>query len=585
MRRVFPPGIGILIVLSSFAALADAIPNWTAPGTWKPVAGSSAGTAKTALATTYHALPFIPVTPCRMADTRASSGFPAGYGPPSLPGVHAQRNFTIGGRCGIPAGAEAVSVNVTVWAPVTRGDLRLFPAGDPTPTVATLNWEAGIQALANAAVVPLGIGWAVTVQVDGPGTVDLIVDVNGYYGTYVKDSLTGNLFISTDKAGDGAIVGNNSNGTGFGVMGTNYGSGKGVYGYCNGPGTGVYGFADFGPGVAGASSTSWGVQADSSASDALVAKGGRDGIFSQGARHGTVARSTGTVGVLYGVDGSSASTNFDSAGVRGTDGTGGPGAGSVTGYATAGVRGESKLGFGVLGISNLAGVQGTLVNASGAGLASGFLGTTFGTANDSATGPWGIFAAGNFGAFGAKHFVEPHGTDPSRVIVYSSLEGREVGTYFRGTTQASEGRAVIPVPADFRMVTDEDGLTVQLTPLGAFAQMYVEFQSLEEITIRSSRDVRFHYLVQGVRRAFRNFEPVGRGDEFMPRSADARIPAYLTEEARRRLVQNGTYHENGTVNMQTAERMGWARTWREEERVRQQAVSHEPEAPLQSPKQ
>ncbi len=126
-------------------------------------------------------LQYYAVTPCRLVDTRAGSGFPSGYGPPSMPGNHTQRNFTVTTKCGIPTTASAVSFNFTVWAPTTRGDIRVFPVGVATPTVSTLNWEANILALANAAYVPLGTGGAITVQVDGTGTIDLIVDVNGYF--------------------------------------------------------------------------------------------------------------------------------------------------------------------------------------------------------------------------------------------------------------------------------------------------------------------------------------------------------------------------------------------------------------------
>ncbi|HMF07963.1 MAG TPA: hypothetical protein VKJ00_02430, partial [Thermoanaerobaculia bacterium] len=79
--------------------------------------------------------------------------------------------------------------------------------------------------------------------------------------------------------------------------------------------------------------------------------------------------------------------------------------------------------------------------------------------------------------------------------------------------------------------------------------------------VLSSRDVAFDYLVHGVRRAFRNFQPIGEGRDFMPRSADERMPAYLTEEARGRLIANGTYNEDGTVNRATAERLGWTKIW------------------------
>ncbi len=123
---------------------------------------------------------FYTIAPCRIIDTRAGSGFPAGYGPPSIAGG-AQRTFVLAGECGIPADAQAVSANATIWAPVTLGDLRAFPAGSATPTVSMLNWEANILALANAGILQLGAGGAITVQVDGTGTVDLILDVNGYF--------------------------------------------------------------------------------------------------------------------------------------------------------------------------------------------------------------------------------------------------------------------------------------------------------------------------------------------------------------------------------------------------------------------
>ncbi len=171
-----------VVVLIAPAAQSDPIPNWPAPPTWTPTGGAASAKAgpKTALATTYQAVPLIPLTPCRLADTRAGSGFPAGYGPPSIAGG-GQRTFTITGQCGIPAGANAVSFNFTIWAPVTRGDLRVWPAGGPAPLVSTVNWEANILAIANAAVVPLSGGGQITVQVDGTGTIDLFFDVTGYF--------------------------------------------------------------------------------------------------------------------------------------------------------------------------------------------------------------------------------------------------------------------------------------------------------------------------------------------------------------------------------------------------------------------
>jgi hypothetical protein len=124
-----------------------------------------------------------------------------------MPGAHAQRSFTITGPCGIPGDAQAVSFNFTVWAPVTRGDIRVFPAGGGAPTVATMLWEANILGISNAAIVPLGTGGAITVQVDGPGTIDLIVDVNGYYSPLgVVNSVNGLTGAVTLAGGGGTTV-------------------------------------------------------------------------------------------------------------------------------------------------------------------------------------------------------------------------------------------------------------------------------------------------------------------------------------------------------------------------------------------
>lgn len=176
-----------------------------------------------------------------------------------------------------------------------------------------------------------------------------------------------------------------------------------------------------------------------------------------------------------------------------------------------------------------------------------------------------MFAIGNSGATGTKNFVEPDPNDPTKVILYASLEGPEVGTYFRGTAEVVNHQAIIDVPEDFRIVTDDNGLTVQLTPIGASSNLYVESRDLNQIVVRASRDVTFDYLVQGVRRAFKDFRPVRIGYEFMPRSPADTLQPYLTEEARRRLIANGTYNPDGTVNMRTAERVGWTKIWADRE--------------------
>jgi len=192
------------------------------------------------------------------------------------------------------------------------------------------------------------------------------------------------------------------------------------------------------------------------------------------------------------------------------------------------------------------------------GLVYGVLGTAV-----SPSG-YGVWFTGNFGGTGTKSFVEPHPTDPTLVVNYVALEGPEAGTYFRGTARTVRQEAVIQVPEDFRIVTAEEGLTVQLTPVGELTTMAVVRENLNEIHVRSLRDVRFHYLVQGVRKAYRNHQPIAATLEYMPRSAEDRMPEGLSEEAKQRLIANGSYNPDGTVNMDTAQRVGWTKIWEEQ---------------------
>jgi glucose/arabinose dehydrogenase len=119
---------------------------------------------------------FHTLTPCRVADTRNAAG---PYGGPALI-ANTTRTFTMTGRCGIPATARAVSLNVTVTQPTALGDLRLFPGGAQLPGTSTINFNAG-QTRANNALLPLNTAGDLSVRCVMPtGSVHLVLDVNGY---------------------------------------------------------------------------------------------------------------------------------------------------------------------------------------------------------------------------------------------------------------------------------------------------------------------------------------------------------------------------------------------------------------------
>jgi hypothetical protein len=117
---------------------------------------------------------FVPVTPCRIADTRNPNG---PFGGPSLAGG-SSRAFPIpSSACGIPATARAYSLNVTVVPKGTLGFLTMFPCGQPPPLASTLNSDGRVKAA--AAIVPAGTDGAVCAF--PTDDTDFILDVNGYF--------------------------------------------------------------------------------------------------------------------------------------------------------------------------------------------------------------------------------------------------------------------------------------------------------------------------------------------------------------------------------------------------------------------
>ncbi len=120
---------------------------------------------------------FVPVTPCRIVDTRFGS-YP--FGLPAL-AASATRDFPIlDSQCGISATAQAYSLNVTVMPHGPLAYLTIWPAGMDQPFVSTLNSFDG-SVTSNAAIVPAGQNGAVSVYVTGD--TDLILDINGYFDT------------------------------------------------------------------------------------------------------------------------------------------------------------------------------------------------------------------------------------------------------------------------------------------------------------------------------------------------------------------------------------------------------------------
>jgi len=121
------------------------------------------------------ALSFIPVTPCRVTDTRNPVG---PFGGPVFP-AGGQRAFHVpSSSCAIPATAKAYSLNVTVVPEEPLSYLTIWPSAQAQAFVSTLNAPAA-QIVANAAIVPADANGSISVFVTD--RTHVIIDINGYF--------------------------------------------------------------------------------------------------------------------------------------------------------------------------------------------------------------------------------------------------------------------------------------------------------------------------------------------------------------------------------------------------------------------
>ena len=125
------------------------------------------------VASRYH-----PLASCRLLDTRQAAG-PLG-GPAVAAG--ARRLLPLGGACGVPPGARAISANVTAVASGAAGSFVLWAGDRDLPGTTNLSFAAG-RTRANNAVIELARDGTRTVWVrnGSAAAAHLVLDVNGYF--------------------------------------------------------------------------------------------------------------------------------------------------------------------------------------------------------------------------------------------------------------------------------------------------------------------------------------------------------------------------------------------------------------------
>lgn len=154
--------------------------RWTAVGL---VAATLCGGGQllTASAASTQASSFVPITPCRLFDTRPGVD---NIGPRATPlgpeETLVARVWGTNGNCTIPAGASGVSLGVVILNPTAGSFLTVFPADATRPLSSNVNWQPGQAPTPNAVTAALSADGRLGLY-NLAGTVDLLVDVVGYY--------------------------------------------------------------------------------------------------------------------------------------------------------------------------------------------------------------------------------------------------------------------------------------------------------------------------------------------------------------------------------------------------------------------
>ena len=117
---------------------------------------------------------FHPLAPVRILDSRDGTG-----GSSSAWGPWSTRTVAVAGAGGVPAGAKAVVLNVTVTDTTAPSYLTVWPTGQPQPTASNLNWPAG-DTRPNLVVAKIGAGGTISIF-NLLGTTNVIADVQGWF--------------------------------------------------------------------------------------------------------------------------------------------------------------------------------------------------------------------------------------------------------------------------------------------------------------------------------------------------------------------------------------------------------------------
>lgn len=159
----------------------------------QPQVGNGAGPTPRAGAASPTESTFVPIVPCRIANTQ--NGQPLGVGELRGFAMHGDTRPQGGAAaCGIPTYATALEINVTAVRSEGNGYLRLGPTDAATPNATFLNYTSGVN-LSNAGTVAVESGAGLNLQVRAfVRPTHVVIDVLGYY--------VSELFALVDEGGN-----------------------------------------------------------------------------------------------------------------------------------------------------------------------------------------------------------------------------------------------------------------------------------------------------------------------------------------------------------------------------------------------
>jgi hypothetical protein len=162
--------------------------RWSAIGAAIAVAVGAGGlmSASASISSGERAV-YVPITPCRVMDTRPGTD---NVGPRSTPigagEAHAIAVRGANGNCSIPADAVGVVMNVAAVQPTASSFLTVYPSDATRPLAANLNWVAGQPPLSNAVTADISADGRISFY-NLAGAVHVTADIVGYYVDHTHD--------------------------------------------------------------------------------------------------------------------------------------------------------------------------------------------------------------------------------------------------------------------------------------------------------------------------------------------------------------------------------------------------------------